>query len=35
LITAGPIEPQLEEELFGEASEEAGWEEDEDEAKAE
>jgi len=35
LVTAGPIEPELEEELFGEASEEAEWEEDEDEAEAE
>jgi len=34
LVTAGPIEPELEEELFGEASEETRWE-DEDEAEAE
>lgn len=31
LLTAGPMEPKLEEELFGAASEEAGREEDEDE----
>jgi hypothetical protein len=35
LVKAGPMEPELEEELFGEASEEAGWEEDEDETEAE